>query len=302
MHRVAFGDAADAGHRNTRGHAGTGHGLCPLGGRGEQQFVVVASAERTQPLHGHSLHTKHRTERQRIHLDHRAHPGAPQHMAQVTEQSVRQVDGAAGHTSQGHAQRDAGLRQLHRATHQIKGLAVKRGRCAKHFERKPRIAERTADVKIIAKLGARAQQRAGPSGRIGRRHLAEHADANVERAARGVAADQLATMSIGQRQQTPREAFEKSLVDSRQREREAEGQGLGAARSQIAQIDGQRLVTEPLGRHGGQEMTALDQHVARHRDLHAGLGGPQRAVIPDAQHRAACRAIEVAGDQIEFAE
>jgi hypothetical protein len=65
---------------------------------------------------------------------------------------------------------------------------VSDGVAAKAFEREPRVAERAAHVQVVAHARARAQQ--GLAGR----HLAEHGDADVERALRGVAADQLAAV------------------------------------------------------------------------------------------------------------
>ena len=45
--------------------------------------------------------------------------------------------------------------------------------------------------------------------------------------------------------------------------------GLAPQAARSLQVDRQRLVAEALGRDGGQEVPALDQHVARDGELHA---------------------------------
>ena len=103
----------------------------------------------------------------------------------------------------------------------------------------------------------------------------------------GVAADQLdAVTRRPARTGLSRKACEEGLVGARQRQRQREGQRLGAAGRQVAQVDRQRLVAQPLRRHGGQEVPALDQHVAGHRQLHARVRREQRAVVADAQRGA----------------
>ena len=125
----------------------------------------------------------------------------------------------------------------------------------------------------------------------------------VERAARRVAADQLAAVRVGEREQAAREAGEKRLVGARQRERERERERPRAAGGEVAQVDRERLVAEPIGRHGGQEVAALDQHVAsRPRACIPGVGCEQRAVVADAERGAPHRPREEARDQLEFAE
>jgi len=61
-------------------------------------------------------------------------------------------------------------------------------------------------------------------------------------------------------------------------------------------------VAEPLWRDGREEVTALDEHVGRDRDGRAGGGLQQRAVVTDAERRAARRPREEAIDELEFAE
>jgi hypothetical protein len=142
------------------------------------------------------------------------------------------------------------------------------------------IADRAADVELVAGGRARAQQR------LPGRHLAHRGDADVQRALRGVAADQLDALRLGQREQAARKAFEKHLVGTRQRQRQREPQRLRAAGGQVAEVDRQRLVAQAIRRHGGQEMAAFHQHVAGHGQLHAGRRHEQRAVVADAQRRA----------------
>ena len=217
-------------------------------------------------------------------------------MRQIAEQAVGDIDRARRHAAQRDAERNARLRLLHRQPRALERRAIERDRAAKRFEREARVAERAAHVQVVAGLRARAQQG------LAVRHLAEHGDADVERALGRVAADQFALVRVGEREQAARETAEQLLVDARQGQRQRERHRTRSARGQIAEVDGQRLVAQPLWRHGGQKVTAFDQHVARHRQLHAGRGGEQRAVVAHTQRGACHGAGEVFRDQIEFAE
>ena len=222
-------------------------------------------------------------------------------MAEIADQAVAEVDRTAGHTAQRLAERNARRRTFHAHPHGVEGLAGQYESAAKDFERQPRIAQPSArwmaDPQAVARPCTRTQQR------LAHRHGTEHGDADVQRPGRGVAAHQLDALRIGQREHPARKAFEKGCIDARHRQRQREGDRLGAAGRQVGQVHGQGLVAEPLGRHGGQEMPALDQHVARHCELLAGRQRrQQRAVVADAQRGMARRAREVARDQIEFAE
>ena len=115
-----------------------------------------------------------------------------------------------------------------------------------------------------------------------------------------LAAHQLAAVRIGQRQQAFRKSRQPGLVDPRQCQRQREGQGFGTAGSQVAQVDGQRLVAQRERVHVREEMPALDQHVAGNRQLRSGRGLQQRAIVAHAQRRARGGAREVACDQVKF--
>jgi hypothetical protein len=109
-------------------------------------------------------------------------------------------------------------------------------------------------------------------------------------------------MPFGQRPQACGESFEKGFVGARHRQRQREGDRFGAAGRQVAEVHGQRLVAQTLWRHGAEEMSAVDQHVAGHAPLHARRAGEQRAVVAHAEHGAAWRPREVPLDQLEFAQ
>ena len=132
------------------------------------------------------------------------------------------------------------------------------------------------------------------------RHLAEDGDADVQRAACGVAAHQLTRVRVGQRQQALREGLQPGRVGLRQRQRQGEGQRLRAAGGEVAEVHGQALVAQAARVDGGQEVPALDQHVAGDGQLHAGRGREQGAVVTHAQRAAARRALEETVDQVEF--
>ena len=218
-------------------------------------------------------------------------------MAEVADQAVAQIDGTRGHAAQRQAERHARLGALHARAHGLEGLARQRHAAAKHLECQARIAQGAADPQRVAGARARAQQR------LARGHGTEHGDADVQRPGRRVAADQLDAMRIGQCKQPARKAFEKGLVDARHRQCQREADRLGAAGRQVRQVHRQGLVAEPIGRHSGQEVPALDQHVARHRQLlPGGQWCEQRAVVADTERCTLRRAREVARDEVEFAE
>jgi len=199
-------------------------------------------------------------------------------MAEVADKAVAEVDRGAGHAAQRQAQRIPRLRQLHRAAHGLELLAGQRDRAAEDLQRQPRVAERAADPQLVARPRAAAQQRRT------RWHLAHRGDVDGQRPGRGVAAGERDAGRVGQREQPAREAGQPVVVDARQRDRQREGQRLGAAGREVRQVDRQRLVAQALGGHGGQEVAALDQQVAGHRELLPRRQLHQRAVVADAQH------------------
>ena len=88
-----------------------------------------------------------------------------------------------------------------------------------------------------------------------------------------------------------------------QGQRQREGERPGAAGGQVAQVDRQRLVPEPLGGDGREEVPALDQHVARDRERACPApraSSAQSSPTPSAARRTGSR--EVAGDEFELAE
>ena len=162
------------------------------------------------------------------------------------------------------------------------------------FQRQARIAQLTADPDFIACACTAAQQ--GLSGR----HFAKHGDADIERAARGVAADQLAFMRVSKGEHALRKFADPGLIGTRQRQGQCEGQGPGAAGGQIAEVDGQSLVAQQTRVDVGKEVAAFHQHVAGDGQLHAGCRGQQCAVVAHAQRSALHRPLEIAADQIKF--
>ena len=162
------------------------------------------------------------------------------------------------------------------------------------LQRQARIAQRAACIDVVP--GARAAAQQG----LARGYFAEHGDADVERALRGVAAYQFAAMCIGQRQQALGKAADPGLVGLGQGQRQREGQRPGAAGGQVAEVHGQCLVAQRDGVDIGKEVAAFDQHVAGDGQLHAGLGSEQRAIVAHAQDGVAHGALEEAADQVEF--
>ena len=132
-------DAADA----TQAHAGCGGGgQQPRVGRrrrGEQQFVVVATAQRAVQLQRARLAGQRRADRQLVDVDRRAHPRTAQHVAQVAGQAVAQVDGGGGQAAQAQPQRHPRLRLFHRAAHRFEVGTGQRDMAAEGLQRQPRV-------------------------------------------------------------------------------------------------------------------------------------------------------------------
>ena len=236
-------------------------------------------------------------------VDLRAHAAGAQDVAQVAGQAVAEVDGRRCpafppvEASQRLAQREAWRGPLQ----PLPAAAVRRHhqrprRAAQPLQRQPRFAGAPAQVDVIAGSRCVAPQRRA------RQHLAEHGDADVQGAARGVAAHQRAGVGVGQGQQAVRKIPQPGVVGVGQGQRQGEAQRAGAHGGQVAQVDGERLVAEGLRGDVGEKVAALDQHVAGDGELVAGAGLEQGAVVADAQghRRAASGALEVAPDQLEL--
>ena len=215
-------------------------------------------------------------------------------MPQVAKQAVADIQCAAGDAPQGLAQRHA--RRRHLEPQARLGQRVRRqcDMAQQRFERQACVAQAATDVDVVAGARAAAQQR------LARRHFAKDGDADVERALRGVATDQLAVVRVGQRQQALGKCAHPGGVGTRQRQRQREGQRPCAAGREVAEVDGERLVAQAQRIHVGEEVPALDQHVAGHRELHARHGREQRAVVAHARRGAAHGAREERAYQIEF--
>ena len=78
------------------------------------------------------------------------------------------------------------------------------------LQRQPRFAGTAAQVDVVTRLRCTAPQLAA------RPHFAEHGDADVQRAPRGVAAYQRAGVRVGQREQAARKGGEPGVVGLRQ--------------------------------------------------------------------------------------
>ena len=153
-------------------------------------------------------------------------------MPQVAEQAVGNVDCTARHAAQCEAQGDSGLRPLHRPPHPGEAVAGQDLGAAEALQCKARLAQGAADIQRVTRARARAKQGLAVP------HLAEHRDADVERALGRVATDQFAIVLGGQREQTTRKAGEERFVGAWQGERQTKGKRLRATGRQVTEIDG----------------------------------------------------------------
>ena len=131
-------------------------------------------------------------------------------------------------------------------------------RTAKHFEREPRIAQRAADVQVVAGARAGAQQR------LPGRHFAEHGDADRQRAARRVAAHQRRSRghrpARAGRGRTARARLRRPRGSASARVK-ASGRAPQAARS--LRFTASALWPSRCGSTVGKEVAAFEQQVGR---------------------------------------
>jgi hypothetical protein len=134
------------------------------------------------------------------------------------------------------------------------------------------------------------------------RHLAHHRDADVQRAAGGVAADQFAVVRVGQREQAAREWRQPPCIGIGQRQRQREGQRPAPQAARSLRLTASALWPSVSGIGVGKKWRPSTSMSVEIGQRHAGRGLQHRAVIADAHHDGASgRAPEVARDQVELA-
>ena len=124
-------------------------------------------------------------------------------MTEVTQQAIADISGRAGNAAQRQTQCNAGCGLLQSPACRLQRVGRQCNVALQCLQRQSGVTQRSADVNVVTGAGATAQQGlcAGAAKRP-RGHLAEHGDADVQRALRGVATNQFAAMGIGQGQQT----------------------------------------------------------------------------------------------------
>ena len=107
-------------------------------------------------------------------------------------------------------------------------------------------------------------------------------------------------MGIGQHQQALRKRRQPGVIGAGQGEREGKSQRAGATRAQVAQVDGQRFVSQCARVDRWEKVAPVHQHVARDGQLGSGGRLQQRTVIPHPKHGLADGPFEIAGDQVKL--
>jgi len=110
--RASGHHAADRADTHTGGLCRSEHLAVPLGWRRKEQFVVVAAMQQAAALYRVGQARQQRAARQRVELDLCPDAAAAHQVAQVTEQAVADIDGAAGNAAQALAQGLAGLQLI----------------------------------------------------------------------------------------------------------------------------------------------------------------------------------------------
>ena len=161
-------------------------------------------------------------------------------------------------------------------------------------ERERGVAQCAGDEDRLTASGAAAPQR------LPRRHLPEDGQAQVERAAGRVAADELHREGVGQGEEAPGEGGKPNRVGLRQGPGEQRPARQGPHRRHVGQVHRQRLVPERLGIDVGKKMPSADQHVDRCGELAAWRGCEQGRIVAHSEHRMRGRTAEESVDELEF--
>ncbi|OIQ85252.1 hypothetical protein GALL_329270 [mine drainage metagenome] len=226
----------------------------------------------------------------------RAHAAGLEHMVEVAEQAVGNVDRAGGDAAQAKPQAHPRRGLVHARLQRRQRIAGQCPFASAMAQRQARVAGGAADPQLVAGTCPAAAQ--GET----RADQAHDRDAHIQRPLRRISAHEFDVVGVRQGEQSGAEAGEPDGVGGRKGQCQRERQRLRPHGGEVRQIHRQRLVAK-LERIGSrQEMPALEQHVGRDGQLPAGRDVQQGAVIPHAEHSAARGAGEIAGDEIEFAE
>jgi hypothetical protein len=172
----------------------------------------------------------------------------------------------------GQAQRHARLGAFHR-----RRTRRRRRRAGQTVPRKTSSASRASPSVPLTHRSSPGACAAAQQG-LADRDLAKHGDAQVQRAACVVSPPTSSMPWRSASANSPRANGATKASSARgSASASVKASGFGAAGGQVAQVDRQRLVAQALGRHGGQEVPALDQHVAGHCQLLPGGHGRSSA-------------------------
>jgi len=144
--------------------------------------------------------------------------------------------------------------------------------------------------------------RAGAGERLPLRHFAEDGGGEVERPARGVAADQGHAVAPREAAKARREAADEGRIVGRQGQRQKREARLGTHRGEVRQVHRQRLPAEVARRRAGREMHALDQGVDAGDPLLAARQREHGRVIADAECDIRARRAAASGQQVDEVE
>ena len=165
------------------------------------------------------------------------------------------------------------------------------------------VPQAAADTKQVTGPRAAAGQRQGS------RHLTKHRHTDIQRATRGIAADQVDTTITRRITQAGRERLQPARFGLRQGQRQGKAQRLGRHGSEIADGYGKSAVTQFGGRAINGEVNTLDQGVGRYDQLLTSSRLQQRSIVADAQgdRPAGCSPLQslgakVAGNQVKLVQ
>ena len=254
--------------------------------RGEQQFVIVAAGQQAVALQS--------CRGQSGDVQAGGNCGLFQDVPEIGQQPVGNIDGSAGDSAQGQAQRHSRLRPMQcRQAGREQGFGQSGASLqVRQTQRRPPRPAGYPDR--IARPGAVAAQGLPGGG------FAEDGDAKGARSAGGVAADQIDAEAGRTVEEAAGESFQPVGRRFRQGECKRCPARLCAHRRHVRDIHREGLPAQRFRIGVCQEMRALNQQVGRYHQFLPGRRHDQCAVVADAKHRVARRALEEMIDQFKF--
>jgi hypothetical protein len=263
------------------------------GRRGETQFVVVASRrlQRDAPLRIESVYQRRRC-RQGLEVDFTADAARGAQVLEVCQQAIRHIHAGMRDRVDAHTRRNPRHRTIQTCTQ----YRVDQRTTSPLRQRTAGITQRAGHPHVVANAGTAATQRAT------RFDQTVHGDADRQRSARRIAADEGDAVLRGELEEAVEEGVHPRYITRRKGQRQRAPRGLRAHRGEVRQVDRECLPADIDGSRVVWEMDAAVDRVGRDHQLLTGRHLHDGGVIADAQDHIVARGSAAANalDQFEL--